>query len=33
LGQTETSAGRFGMSGLTPIADIVRLPAQVRSVP
>jgi hypothetical protein len=32
-GQTETSAGRFGMSGLPPIADIVRLRAQVRSVP
>ncbi len=33
MGQTETSAGRFGMSGLPPIADIVRLHAQVRSVP
>jgi hypothetical protein len=33
MGQTETSAGRFGMSGLSPIADIVRLHAQVRSVP
>src|ERR1017187_9601761 len=32
-GQTQTSAGRFGMSGLPPIADIVRLHAQVRSVP
>ena len=32
-GQTQTSAGWFGMSGLPPIADIVRLHAQVRSVP
>jgi hypothetical protein len=32
-GQTQTSAGRFGMSGLPPIADIVRLHAQVRFVP
>jgi hypothetical protein len=32
-GQTETSARPPGMSGLPPIADIVRLRAQVRSVP
>jgi hypothetical protein len=32
MGQTETSARQPGMSG-TPIADIVRLHAQVRSVP
>ena len=32
-GQTQTSAGRFGMSGLPPIAGIVGLHAQVRSVP
>jgi hypothetical protein len=33
VGQTETSTRRFGMCGLPPIADIVRLHAQVRSVP
>jgi len=33
LGQTETSASRFGMSVLPPEADTVRLHAQVRLVP
>jgi hypothetical protein len=33
MGQTQTSPSRFSMSGLPPIADIVSLHAQVRSVP
>jgi hypothetical protein len=33
LGQTETSARLPGMSGLSPIADVVRLHDQLRSVP
>lgn len=33
VGQTQTWAGRFGMSGLPPIADIVRPHARVRFVP
>jgi hypothetical protein len=33
MGQTETSACQLGMSGLPPTADIIRLHAQVRSVP
>jgi hypothetical protein len=33
MGQTKTSAGQFGMSDLSPIADIFRLHAQVRLVP
>ena len=31
--QTETSASRYGMSVQPPGADVVRLHAQVRSVP
>ena len=33
MGQTETSARRCAMSVPPPVADIVRLHAQVRSVP
>jgi hypothetical protein len=33
VGQTQTSADRFGMSVPPPIADFIRLHAQVRFVP